>query len=311
MTMHETLMKHFPIRRSKEEKQRFRSWAVQQLKAAGWEARVETTSRGNHENVVAGDPEHAAVVFTAHYDTAADMLLPSLLLPRNLPLNLLYQLGVICLLAALGIGVGWGAAAVTGSAQAGLFAFLAAYVALLVLMGNGRANAHNANDNTSGVAALLQLAQTIPEEQRESCAFILFDNEERGVLGSKFYARDHLQQQYMRLTVNLDSVGDGDHLLLMVKDMARKCTGYHLLEKLLGEHTAMTTHILDGRLCFCRSDHRHFKCGIGVVACHRRPLVGFVTGRLHTRRDTVCNQTNLDYLVTVFAAWIAGINAGM
>ena len=48
---------------------------------------------------------------------------------------------------------------------------------------DGKANRHTANDNTSGVAAVMELMARLPEEQRSKAAFILFDNEEKGMLG--------------------------------------------------------------------------------------------------------------------------------
>ena len=47
----------------------------------------------------------ARVIFTAHYDTPSNMVLPNLIIPRNLPLYFAYQFGVILLLFLL-VGVG-------------------------------------------------------------------------------------------------------------------------------------------------------------------------------------------------------------
>lgn len=311
MTMHEMLMAQFPIRRTKEEKQRFRTWAVQQMRQAGWEARVEETSKGGHQNVVIGDPDSAAVIFSAHYDTPADMIAPNLMMPCNIPAHLAYQAAFIIVLLCLGLLAGAAVGAMTQQPRLGSFAFIAAYFGILLFLNYGRSNQNNANDNTSGVAAVLQLAQRIPQEQRSKCAFILFDNEERGKQGSKFYARDHLQQQYMTLLINLDCVGNGDHMLFICKDMARKCTGFGTLERTIQPTAAITPHILNSRFTIVNSDQTNFKCGIAVMACRRLPIIGYLTGRIHTSRDTQYSSENLDYLTDTFTAWLDALSRGV
>ena len=56
-----------------------------------------------------------------------------------------------------------------------------------VFMG-GKPNKHTANDNTSGVITLLELMNRLSPEQKERTAFVFFDNEENGMLGSAFFA---------------------------------------------------------------------------------------------------------------------------
>lgn len=48
----------------------------------------------------------------------------------------------------------------------------------MLLMMFGAANKHNVNDNTSGIAALLETMQRLSPEAREKTAFILFDHQE-------------------------------------------------------------------------------------------------------------------------------------
>ena len=301
MSIHAYLMKHYPVRRSDDEKQRFRAWVTGFASREGYEARTETTSRGKHQNVVIGDPEHAAVVFTAHYDTASNMLFPNLLMPRNPLLYILYQLLLVAALLAPCALLGALVMRLSGSDMAARLCFLLPYFALLCLIGFGPSNRHNANDNTSGVAAVLETMRRIPEQARPLAAFILFDNEEKGCLGSRQYAKDHPQQQFMRLVVNLDCVGCGKDVIVIARDMARRCTGYRLLERTLAETPGCNAHFFASRGCIFSSDQRNFKCGVGVCACRRAPVAGFITTRGHTRRDTQCDEGNLDYLATAFS----------
>ena len=77
----------FPVRKRDEEKEAFRKWAVAQGKTLGYSARVEELARGRHCNVVFGSPEHAQVIYTAHYDTPARLPIPNLMTPRNIPMS--------------------------------------------------------------------------------------------------------------------------------------------------------------------------------------------------------------------------------
>ena len=47
---------------------------------------------------------------------------------------------------------------------------------------------------------------------------------------------------------------------------------------------------------FYPSDQKHFPVGVGVAALHRRPLLGYCLGRIHTRRDTVMDERNIELL---------------
>lgn len=304
MSILSDLQSRFPIRRSKAEKEAFRAFALDFAKQNGWEARVETTSRGKHQNVVIGDPEKAAVVMTAHYDTPANMGFPNLMIPRNIPLYILYQLLVISVLLLLGGCASALLRLVTSNNRLIRLGFLVVYIGFLCLMMFGPSNRHNANDNTSGVATLLEILTRIPPENRAACALILFDNEEKGCRGSKAYAKDHTQQQFMRLVVNLDCVGYGDHILLASSAMARKCTGFHTLLSCLEKIPGRAFHACDSRSTMGSSDHKSFKCGVHLMACRRVPLVGFVTPRIHTRHDTVCDESNLSLLADALSEYV-------
>ena len=185
MSFIETLNEKFPIRRKDEQKKAFRDWFIQTAREMGYDARVEVAETkleagGGHQNVVVGNPETAQAIFTAHYDTPASSFLPNVMTPRNRVFFWCYQMLQVLILVVLGVSVGVPLAAITGEDYFGFLAGYAVYMALLFLMIFGPANKHNVNDNTSGVAAILELMARIPEENRAKAAFILFDNEEKG-----------------------------------------------------------------------------------------------------------------------------------
>ncbi len=71
---------------------------------------------------------------------------------------------------------------------------------------------HNgADDNASGVAAMLEIAEyfaTLPQKPQRSLLFLAFGAEEMGLLGSKFFVDNPLlSMDDLRLMINLDMVG--------------------------------------------------------------------------------------------------------
>ena len=210
MTICERITELFPVRKTAAQKQAFCQWVMGEIGAMGYPVRVEENDKGRQQNVIVGDPEHAEVTFTAHYDTPATIWVPDLQIPRNYPVYLLWQLLMIGGMLLISLAVGLGVGLVSGSGDAMLLGCFGAFLVLMWLQLAGVANKHNVNDNTSGVAALLETMQRIPAESREKVAFILFDNMEKGRKGSKAYARDHLEMQHTRFVVNADSVGVGD-----------------------------------------------------------------------------------------------------
>jgi len=296
MTVLEQINEQFPIRKSKEQKAAFRKWALGQMASLGYRPRVEESDNGKHCNIIAGSPDTAKITFTAHYDTPVCIGLPNLMIPRNWAVYLLYQTCIVALMLAIAFAGGMVLAMLTQTPDMLRVGLLGVYVLLMVFMLYGPANRHNVNDNTSGVAAVLELMARIPEEHRSKVAFILFDNEEKGCRGSKAYAKEHLQVQHTRLIVNLDCVGVGEHFVLSVPKLARNMEEYELLERILAAQEGRTVHFFGAASTRGNSDFRSFKCGVGVSAYSMVTGVGLCTGRIHTWRDTEADQGNIDFL---------------
>lgn len=302
-----TMVERFPVRKSAKQKDAFRQWVVfDQAPALGYEARVEQ-GRGLVENynVVIGDPESAEVIFTAHYDTPATIGVPNIMIPRNLPLFYLYQIGIVVGLLAIAFMAGALGVAAGLSVEAAYWVGWLCYMVLLIMLLGGVPNPHNVNDNTSGVAAVLELMEKLPEEARGKAAFILFDNEEKGLLGSRAYAKAHPEIQYTRLVVNMDCVGVGETVIVIASKLAASLPGYAKLEEALRGHGGREVKFFDKAGSACSSDQKNFKCGVAVVACKKRPVVGYYCAGIHTPRDTVADQGNLDFLAESLSRFVA------
>ena len=302
MSIINTLVEKFPIRRSKEQKEAFRAWAVEQATQMGYQAQVEAVK--DHNNVVIGDPETAKTVFTAHYDTPATFFLPNFMTPRNKVFFWCRQVGMILLMVDIGAVVGVPVYLLTGIERVGFFAGWLVYMVLAFSMMMGPANKHNVNDNTSGVAAVLETMARIPAEQRSKVAFILFDNEEKGLLGSKAYAKTHPTVKENGFIVNLDCVGDGEHILLASSKQAREMAAYTALTQGMEAQSGRELHIFPLEKCVYNSDQKSFKAGSAICACSIRKGIGFYCDKIHTNKDTVCEQVNLDFIASGLSAFV-------
>lgn len=302
MTICEKITELFPVRKTAEQKKNFRQWVTEEMGKMGYSVRVEESDKGRQQNIVVGDPEAAEVIFTAHYDTPSTILLPDLQIPRNFPVYLLWQMAVIGGMLLLSFLAGAGLGLLTKSGDVMILAFFGAFLALMTLQLNGFANQHNVNDNTSGVAALLETMARIPEENRDKTAFILFDNMEKGRKGSKAYARDHLEVQHTHFVVNVDSVGEGDVFVAFVPALAKNLPQYAQLEQLLAAIPDRETRFHSSVTTRGSSDFRSFKCGVGLTAYRQVSGVGLYLGKLHTAKDTQADQRNIECLAQAFAA---------
>lgn len=299
----EKINNEFPVRKNRGQKEKFRSWAVKEAENLGYSACVEENGFFKHKNVIIGEPEHAAIIFAAHYDTPAAMIVPNLIFPKNMLLFALYQISLVLAILAISLVLPAFLIFFGVSAKVYTLAALCVYIALLVIMVAGKANKHNVNDNTSGVSAIFETMAKVPEDKRKACAFILFDNEEKGKLGSKAYAKNHQQIQYMKLLVNLDCVGNGETMFFAPSKMAQKCSGFgQLLGDLRGENP---DRVQVCRQTMINSDQASFKCGVVICACKKSKFTGYYTPRLHTRRDTFADQSNIGFLSDSFAKTIS------
>lgn len=300
MTEHSTfLLEHFPIRKSKEQKAAFRQWLIHTLHQAGYQPGTEE-HRGpvSSTNVVVGDPERAEIILTAHYDTCAVLPLPNLITPRNPVTFLLYQvaLGVLMVLPAIAAEV-----LVIRLFHAPLWAAMVTLYGVLFFllwwMLAGKANRHNVNDNTSGVITLLETALALPEEDRNRVAFVFFDNEEKGLLGSAAFYKKHRAGVGDTLVLNFDCVSDGDHILFIPsKKLKKNGSAMDRLERAFPPAGDKHTLVCRTGFSVYPSDQKHFSGGVGVAACHKAPWVGYWLGRIHTGRDTVLMEDNIHLL---------------
>ena len=292
------LLEQFPVRKSKEQKAAFREWLKKELARMGYSPRVEEYKGAvPSANVIVGELSSAEVVVTAHYDTCAVMPFPNFITPRTAWFFLLYQAMVALITAAVVVGLMMGTMALGLPRPAALSVAYALLIFVIWWMMAGKANKSNVNDNTSGVITLLEIAHALPEELRGKVAFVFFDNEEKGLLGSSAFYKAHRGEMANRLLLNFDCVGDGDHILF-IPSGAMRADG-----KTLDRLAAAFPSRGDKRVEVCRegfmvnpSDQKHFPRGVGAIACHDSRILGPYLGRIHTGRDRVLMEENIELL---------------
>lgn len=295
----------FPIRRKAEQKKAFRDWAVEEIRQLGYTVKVEQNGAGCHENIIVGDPEKAPVLFTAHYDTPSTIGLPNIMMPRNPVLAFGYVMLMVLILlggsAAIMLLVG----GLTGNPDAARIAWIATYFGVLMFMNfGGIPNKNNVNDNTSGVAALLSIMACLPEDARKKAAFILFDNEEKGLAGSKAYTKDHQQVAYTRFTVNMDCVGVGENILVISRKLARQHQEFAPMQRHMETIATHKVHFFDAVGSVSNSDWKNFKSGVSIMACKHAPVVGFYTPNIHTKRDTEADPENIAAIAEAMSGYV-------
>ena len=314
MTAPMDVLHQFPVRKSKAQKQTFRDAVTSYAEGLGYCVTEEKGSYGAR-NLVIGNPDAAEYLITAHYDTPAAMGIPNLLTPTNPVAFVLYQLVlllyllipplVLSLLLTFGIfycGALWLFTAdqilelASWAAMIWYGIFLLLYFLNIGLVYFGPANKHNANDNTSGVVALLEMAKSLHPNLRDQVCFVLFDLEEKGLIGSASYRKQHKQATDQQLVLNLDCVGDGDEIrMFMSRKLKKDPARYGQLYKCCGYFGRKSVLVQEKGFGYNPSDYKHFPYGVGFVAL-KKSRFGLYLGKIHTKRDTNLDITNINIL---------------
>ncbi len=301
-TIKEAVLGPYEVRKTWAQKGEFMCWARDYAARYGLTMRAEESGKiVRTRNLVFGDVERANVLITAHYDTCARLPFPNMLTPACWPVILLTQL----ILPALLFGVaGFAAGALAGGSLAALgvpveavvpvtsLASAALCFLVVYLMLFGPANPHTANDNTSGVAFVLLAMEALAG--RQDVAFVLFDNEEKGLFGSSAFLKRHPDLSKRVLVLNADCVSDGDTLMLVGSRAATRAPLWARLADALDRAArsagkrAMTG--VSPRVLY-PSDQMVFPKGMGLAALRGKRIL--YMDRIHTARDTVFEDANL------------------
>ena len=300
------ILKLHPIRKNKAQKEAFRADVQAYVKELGYDSHLEKGSFGA-QNIVIGDPKTAKYLVTAHYDTPASIGLPNFLTPCNLLVYILWQVLLVGAFMVAAVVPGAAIGIALDSPELAGTASMEIYWTLLLLLMIGPANKNNANDNTSGVVTVLEVARTMPQMHRDRVCFVLFDLEEAGLIGSGAYRKAHKEESNNQIILNLDCVGDSDHILFFPTKKAKKN------EKLMqsihhigGWYGKKNLKLISKGFYTYPSDQRNFPVGIGIAAFHKMKFLGYYCDKIHTKKDTILEETNVNLLRAALTTLICG-----
>jgi hypothetical protein len=290
----------FPIRLRKKQKEAFLDELQGEMQARGYATERLTVRAVLQNHLLITQCARPSVIFLAHFDTPT--IAPFWMSPLFKWFGHTRQYQALALLLLLMYGPGVLAAffpqwAVTLQTITNLFVliFMLSLITLLI------PNPQNREDNTSGVIALLGLADWLKDKPalREQVQFAFLDNEELGLLGSNGL-RKHWQKQEHPFQeaqiICLDCVTRGQIPLVVYHKqdaLAQKVAPF------VKAHLPQTQVINMGSLPL--SDNYSFR-DLGAIdisfADESTIRGGYYIPRIHTPRDNDFSAENLMPLLT-------------
>lgn len=294
------ILDDFQMRKTKAQKNDFVNFLISALSDNGINAKAEECgSLIKSRNIVVGDISKANVIFTAHYDTAPKLPFPNFITPKNMLFYIVYQLIILLPLFLLCFLVSLISLLLFDSAVISYILCLLAYFGFIYFLMFGKANKNTTNDNTSGVITLCEIMLNMNKEQLEKTAFIFFDNEEIGLVGSSAFAKIHKAELKNKIVVNFDCVSDGETIMFVANGAARKeyadsiASAYRVYDEY-----NVSPFITKAISTLYPSDQMNFPVNIGVAALKRKKFIGYYLDKIHTRHDKVFREENVMYLTT-------------
>ena len=188
------LKNEYGIRFRRKQKQKFLEYAQTKFKDMGYMTHLQEKIIINkrifeNQNLVIGDIENANVIMCAHYDTPFRLMYKIKIVHRSRKsiwsiikgfiFNSVYLLILILILILI---LSIMLYLLNCLSLINFIPWIAFTVAYLIFM--GVPNKKNLNDNTSGVITIFKIANELKELNNSKVAFVLFDNEEMGLIGS-------------------------------------------------------------------------------------------------------------------------------
>ncbi len=296
----------YQVRKTRKQKTDFIEFTISKAEELGYSAKIEKGALGAR-NIVVGSAENAKVIYTAHYDTCARLPFPNFLTPKNFFVYLLYSLAIVFCFFVVTFVLGFGAGIICAAFNVSpSFSSLIAeiiYICLFLLVFFGPANRHTANDNTSGVTVLFGIMKALSKEQKNNVAFVFFDHEESGLIGSSSFASKHKNIKKNTLLLNFDCVSDGKDILILTKKAAKPYSA--ALSEAFSGNGNITAEVTSK--AFYPSDQAQFKKGVGIAAFKKTKGGMLYIDKIHTNKDTVFERENIDFIINGAVKLVNGL----
>lgn len=285
------ILKGFQIRKTKKQKDAF----IALLKSAAPSLQVQESPIIKSRNLILGDVSSAKAVLTAHYDTCAKMLFPNFITPLQPLLAIGYSILISIPIFLIVFAANFLMRALGAPYHVYFPVSFLLIWGMLGFMMAGPANKHTVNDNTSGVITLLEIYFAMSEEERKEVAFVFFDNEELGLLGSSYFKNIYKKEMKNKLLINFDCVSDGDNFLIAASKGANKAHGEKILAAFQDDENKKVLYKKLENIYY-PSDQAGFPVSLAVAALKHRKFPGYYMDKIHTKYDTVFMEENITYL---------------
>ena len=308
--MLEKLLNEYSVRRSKSDKQRF----IEFLTNQNIDFSVDKSKIFKSKNIIIGNPKTAKYIISAHYDTPANLFIPNIILPLNpflslllgfflsLPIliifsvllipsfSILYDLLYSSFLNKLLCFIIYEALTI--------FIFL---ILLLIVFNFPLSTRYNYNDNTSGIITVLKMQEEISADSKEDICFVLFDNEEKGLLGSRYYKRKYKEELKNQILINIDCVGDGDYIFIFYKNIDQSIIKHINTNPTIIENVVIKKQ----KDVYCPSDHIGFPQSLNFMTLKKHRKY-FYIDKIHTNKDTNLDIENINKVIMLIKNILLG-----
>ena len=144
----------------------------------------------------------------------------------------------------------------------------------------------------NGVIVLCELMATLAESQKRNVAFVFFDHEETGLLGSTLFHKRFKKIMDDKLLINFDCVSDGDHMMVSATKAARNTYADQLKAAFLptADKSILFTN---SERTYYPSDQVGFKTAVAVASLKHKRFLGYYMDRIHTSKDTEFDTRNI------------------
>lgn len=292
----------YQVRKSYNDKSKFIEYLESIFNKLGIKFNIDNHGRMiKSRNIIVGDIDEADTIFTAHYDTCAKLPFPNFITPKNIFIYLLYSLFLAFLMIMSAFICAFIAELLFHKSLISRLIYMFILFMDIYLMIFGKPNRHTANDNTSGVITLLTIIHGLDREYMNKTAFVFFDNEEAGLVGSSAFKKKYKNLNY-KLIINFDCVSDGDNIMFVCSKKAKFDKKFEILEENLNrekENYKKNVLIENTKNTFYPSDQMIFKKSIGVAALKKKPIIGYYMNKIHTNKDVVFDKRNIDFISKV------------
>lgn len=290
------ILEHYQVRKTRKQKTEFIDLLQTEL---NHKITIEEGGILKSRNIVVGDLENSKIILGAHYDTQPVLPFPNFLTPKNMIVYILYMLVFMFVFLGIQFIFEFVIISLTNNTELGILGGLLWCIFFLGWMFVGKANKHTANDNTSGV---LTLIEAIHEEDLKDVCCVFFDHEEIGLFGSAFFYKKHKELLNNKLVFNFDCVGEGDTIMFVLSKTALKEES-NIKESFVSEGNKEAIITKSSNTLY-PSDQMSFKHSIGVAAFKKHKIIGYYMDKIHTIKDTTCDENNIKFIINGLKKYI-------